>query len=145
MTRGGKQRKDCMPSLPACRDIIIKNQLLDLQLLEYQHYHCFVRKSCSHSSNSSIEKNRQRQMKNAIFRGLCWNFVDHPGRSKFITFMRFHAWNHMVPYDYFMLFPCMESHGIIWFHAWNRMESYGSIHGHVWNHLVSCMESHGMI
>ena len=23
----------------------------------------------------------------------------------------------------------MESHGIIWFHAWNRMESYGSMHG----------------
>ena len=59
--------------------------------------------------------------------------------------MRFHAWNHMVPYNKFMPFPCMESHGIIWFHAWNRMESYGSMHGIVWNHMVPSMESHGII
>ena len=59
--------------------------------------------------------------------------------------MRFHAWNHMVLYDNFMPFPCMESHGIIWFHAWNRMESYRSMHGIAWNHMVPCMESHGII
>ena len=41
----------------------------------------------------------------------------------------------MAPYDNFMPFPCMESHGIIWFHAWNRMESYGSMHGIVWNRM----------
>ena len=60
--------------------------------------------------------------------------------------MRFHAWKHMVPYDNFMPFPCMESHGIIWFHAWNRMESYGSMHGIVWNHWFHAwnrMESYG--
>ena len=81
--------------------------------------------------------------------------------------MRFHAWNFMVPYDNFMPFPCMESHGIIWFHelpcmesydsmrgiawkvctswfhAWNRMESCGSMHFHVWNHMIPCVELHG--
>ena len=59
--------------------------------------------------------------------------------------MRFHAWNHMVPYDNFMPFPCMELHGIIWFHAWNDMESYGSMHGIAWNYMDPCMEAYGII
>ena len=53
--------------------------------------------------------------------------------------------SHMVPYDNFMPFPCIESHGIIWFHAWYRMESYGSMHGIGWDHMVPCMESYGII
>ena len=51
----------------------------------------------------------------------------------------------MVPYNNFMPFPCMQSHGIIWFHAWNRMESYDSMHGIAWNHMVPCMEPYGII
>ena len=41
----------------------------------------------------------------------------------------------MVPYDNFVPFPCMESHGIIWFHAWNRMEVYNlgmKLDGIIW-------------
>ena len=82
--------------------------------------------------------------------------------SKFMSSMRFDAWNHMVPYDNFMPFPCMESHGIIWFHALPCMESYDSMHGiawkvcrpwfHAWNRMESygrpvrpCMELHGSL
>ena len=37
------------------------------------------------------------------------------------------VWNHMV--------PCMESYGMIWFHAWNRMELYNSRHEIGLNHM----------
>ena len=37
------------------------------------------------------------------------------------------AWNHMV--------PCMESYGIIWFHAWNRMELCNCRHEIGLNHM----------
>ena len=51
------------------------------------------------------------------------------------------AWNNMV--------PCMESHGIIWFHALPRMKSCDSMRGIAWKvcrswlHAWNRMESYG--
>ena len=36
--------------------------------------------------------------------------------------MRFHAWNHMIPFDSMHGNGMKLSYGTIWFHAWNRME-----------------------
>ena len=49
-----------------------------------------------------------------------------------------------------MPFSCMESHGIIWFHALTCMESYDSMRGIAWKVFTSWlyawnrMESYGL-